>query len=180
MQPSTHATMDIVDEPTNPGNKVMRAGIRVTNSAAWFKCDYMWQPNRKYKATVKYKATIDNGRFILSLRVADNRESWSSPGTSPWDNTITYLLYNNDVDISLGWQTVTTEFSSDEPEINNIYKYLYVMVRSPDIKSDFYIDSIEIEDLGPYSGAIDEESILNYFLDAIYDSFDTVEDAVLV
>ena len=36
------------------------------------------------------------------------------------------------------------------------------------------------EDLGPYSGAIDEEAILNYFLDAIYDSFDTVEDAVLV
>lgn len=36
------------------------------------------------------------------------------------------------------------------------------------------------EDIGPYSGAMDEESVLKYFLDAIYDSFDTIEDAVLV
>ena len=33
------------------------------------------------------------------------------------------------------------------------------------------------DDLGPYSGAKDEESILNYFLEAVYDSFDTAEDA---
>ena len=33
------------------------------------------------------------------------------------------------------------------------------------------------EDLGPYAGARDEASILSYFLEAVYDSFDSVEDA---
>lgn len=33
------------------------------------------------------------------------------------------------------------------------------------------------EDIGAYPGEMEESAILNYFLEAVYDSFDTVEDA---
>lgn len=33
------------------------------------------------------------------------------------------------------------------------------------------------EDIGAYPGEMDEAAILSYFLEAVYDSFDTIEDA---
>lgn len=36
------------------------------------------------------------------------------------------------------------------------------------------------EDIGIYNGSRSEDDILSYFLEAVYDSFDSIEDAILV
>lgn len=153
--------IEISTDPDNANNKVLKTQIFKSFNSTYMRINYMWQNSHKYKITLKYKVNKVTTVQIF-VRNSTVKNSWDSAGSETFANVYSAAVYGSASPDGGKWLTSEAEFTTDDPAVDNIFKYMFLAIRLTRPEGTeapiLYVDDIVIEDLGPFdpSGFVTE------------------------